>query len=47
MLAGAGARVAAVDRNADALATVVTKLEAEGETARYFPWQVVLQAAPV
>ncbi|GAA1881046.1 2,3-dihydro-2,3-dihydroxybenzoate dehydrogenase [Asanoa iriomotensis] len=34
VLAGAGATVAAVDRNAEALATVVTKLEAEGEAAR-------------
>lgn len=34
VLAGAGAHVAAVDRNAEALNTVVTKLEAEGVTAR-------------
>lgn len=34
VLAGAGAHVAAVDRNADALATVVTKLEAEGVSVR-------------
>jgi len=34
VLAGAGAHVAAVDRNAEALTTVVTKLEAEGESAR-------------
>jgi 2,3-dihydro-2,3-dihydroxybenzoate dehydrogenase len=34
VLAGAGAHVAAVDRNAETLATVVTKLEAEGESAR-------------
>jgi len=34
VLAGAGAHVAAVDRNAEALATVVTKLEAEDESAR-------------
>lgn len=34
VLAGAGAHVAAVDRNAEALATVVTKLEAEGVSAR-------------
>lgn len=34
VLAGAGAHIAAVDRNAEALATVVTKLEAEGEWAR-------------
>ncbi|WP_327000765.1 2,3-dihydro-2,3-dihydroxybenzoate dehydrogenase [Dactylosporangium sp. NBC_01737] len=34
VLAGAGAHVAAVDRNAETLATVVTKLEAEGETTR-------------
>ncbi|MFF1715872.1 2,3-dihydro-2,3-dihydroxybenzoate dehydrogenase [Streptomyces sp. NPDC058268] len=33
-LAGAGAQVAAVDRNAEALATVVTKLEAEGVSVR-------------
>ena len=33
VLAGSGATVAAVDRNADALATVVTKLEAEGQSA--------------
>ncbi|MGX1133794.1 2,3-dihydro-2,3-dihydroxybenzoate dehydrogenase [Streptomyces glaucescens] len=35
-LAGAGARVAAVDRNAEALATVVAKLEAEGRSAHAF-----------
>jgi 2,3-dihydro-2,3-dihydroxybenzoate dehydrogenase len=34
VLAGAGAVVAAVDRNADTLSTVVTKLEAEGVSAR-------------
>ena len=34
VLAGAGAHVAAVDRNGEALATVVTKLEADGESAR-------------
>ena len=34
VLAGAGAHVAAVDRNVEALTTVVTKLEAEGESAR-------------
>ncbi|MGW4820612.1 2,3-dihydro-2,3-dihydroxybenzoate dehydrogenase [Streptomyces sp. NPDC004227] len=33
-LAGAGAHVAAMDRNAEALSTVVTKLEAEGVSAR-------------
>ncbi|MEV8021406.1 2,3-dihydro-2,3-dihydroxybenzoate dehydrogenase [Streptomyces sp. NPDC086554] len=33
-LAAAGAQVAAVDRNAEGLATVVTKLEAEGLSAR-------------
>ncbi|WP_225839288.1 2,3-dihydro-2,3-dihydroxybenzoate dehydrogenase [Streptomyces sp. NK08204] len=35
-LAGAGAHVAAVDRNAEALTTVVTKLEAEGQSARAY-----------
>jgi len=34
VLASAGAHVAAVDRNAEALATVVTKLEADGGSAR-------------
>lgn len=33
-LAGAGAHVAAVDRDSDALATVVTKLQAEGVSVR-------------
>jgi 2,3-dihydro-2,3-dihydroxybenzoate dehydrogenase len=36
VLAGAGAHVVALDRNAEALATVVTKLEAEGVCAHGF-----------
>jgi 2,3-dihydro-2,3-dihydroxybenzoate dehydrogenase len=39
-LASAGAHVAAVDRNAEQLATVVTKLEAEGLSARGHPVDV-------
>ncbi|MEU8285446.1 2,3-dihydro-2,3-dihydroxybenzoate dehydrogenase [Micromonospora sp. NPDC048905] len=34
LLAGAGAHVAAVDRNAEALDTVLTKIEAEGDSVR-------------
>jgi 2,3-dihydro-2,3-dihydroxybenzoate dehydrogenase len=45
VLAGAGAHVAAVDRNADALATVVTKLEADGATARGYSVDVCDSAA--
>ena len=45
VLAGAGAHVAAVDRNAEALATVVTKLEAEGESARGYSVDVRDSAA--
>ncbi|SCL41855.1 2,3-dihydro-2,3-dihydroxybenzoate dehydrogenase [Micromonospora pallida] len=45
VLAGAGAHVAAVDRNAEALATVVTKLEAEGVTARGYGVDVCDSAA--
>lgn len=45
VLAGAGARVAAVDRSAEALATVVTKLEAEGESARGYVVDVCDSAA--
>ncbi|MGX1615738.1 2,3-dihydro-2,3-dihydroxybenzoate dehydrogenase [Micromonospora chalcea] len=36
VLARAGAQVAAVDRNAEALTTVVTKLAAEGDSARAY-----------
>lgn len=39
-LAAAGAHVAAVDRNAEGLATVVAKLEAEGESVRGYPVDV-------
>lgn len=39
-LAGAGAYIAAVDRNAEKLATVVTKLEADGGSARGHPVDV-------
>lgn len=45
VLAGAGAHVAAVDRNAEALSTVVTKLEAEGESARGYEVDVCDSAA--
>jgi 2,3-dihydro-2,3-dihydroxybenzoate dehydrogenase len=40
VLAGAGAHVAAVDRNAEVLGTVVTKLEAEGQSAHAYPVDV-------
>ena len=40
VLAGAGAHVAAVDRNAETLAIVTTKLEAEGESAHGYPVDV-------
>lgn len=39
-LAGAGAHIAAVDRNAEGLATVVAKLEADGRSARGYPVDV-------
>lgn len=45
VLAGAGAHVAAVDRNAEALATVVTKLEADGHSARGYRVDVCDSAA--
>ncbi|MEN3309999.1 MAG: 2,3-dihydro-2,3-dihydroxybenzoate dehydrogenase [Micromonosporaceae bacterium] len=45
VLAGAGAHVAAVDRNGETLATVVTKLEAEGESARGYVVDVCDSAA--
>ncbi|RFS84205.1 2,3-dihydro-2,3-dihydroxybenzoate dehydrogenase [Actinomadura spongiicola] len=44
-LAGAGAHVAAVDRNADRLTTTVAKLEAEGGTARGYTVDVRDSAA--
>ncbi|MFE1439665.1 2,3-dihydro-2,3-dihydroxybenzoate dehydrogenase [Streptomyces sp. NPDC058739] len=39
-LAGAGAHVAVMDRNAEALATVAEKLRAEGRSARAYPADV-------
>jgi 2,3-dihydro-2,3-dihydroxybenzoate dehydrogenase len=45
VLAGSGAYVAAVDRNGERLATVVNKLEAEGETARGYVVDVCDSAA--